>query len=206
MFVIKKELLDCTNKNFIEKIKAKNIIETNIINDISELWLMGDKVLNNSTVYPSGYFMNIVTKELYLIYLSSSNSKEFNFKVNNSNLKEEIEIFNKICFIVGIKPLEFLLKTNEDNKSRKFLKRKFLYLTKSDTFWDGLENKLDLFMFNKENKSERDTYLKNISIILKNAIDYLCISGQIDKKCYLEELKYIFLTQSFENPKVKSLK
>ena len=134
----------------------KDINITNPINNVKEvveIWLLNSNFCDK-TLYPSGCFMSTILSELYLIYFNSFNVEEINKKIENSDFKEEIEIFKKICFIIGMEPIDFLVETNGKTKCRTDLQTRFLYLTKEHEYWNNFENILDLLIVNKSNDEQ----------------------------------------------------
>ncbi len=181
----------------------KDINITNPINNVKEvveIWLLNSKFCDK-TLYPSGCFMSTILSELYLIYFNSFNVEEINKKIENSDFKEEIEIFKKICFIIGMEPIDFLVETNGKTKCRTDLQTRFLYLTKEHEYWNNFENILDLLIVNKSNDEQREFYLNKAINVLKRSIDYLSIGGLIDSEVYFKELNSIFLSQVFVKSK-----
>lgn len=192
---LKKNLLNFSEETIIFKNNDINIIEELI--SFSRLWIV------DNNYYPmefdfknyglTGYFMSSIIQELYSIYLNSSNQEQITCMINDSIYHDEIDLYNKICGIIGINNQVLLFTSNKDNKARNYMREKFFCLTKDKAFWDKLEQQLDLFIKNRGNLEIRQNCYQNINKILENALEYAVIGGVLDNNSSYLDNKVIKL-------------
>ena len=183
--------MNSSNRSFISH--AKDLISCSNTHTIEELSEMSNLWINDRFHYQnnirmennmgSGYFMSTIVRELYSIILNSNkNNQKVNDLIKNSMYKNEIYLFNKICYVFDVNKINLLFTPNRDDLARNYMREYCFYLTKDSTYWDKLERQLDLFFRNRNIQETRELYLNNIRKLLLSAMDYAFINGQKDNK------------------------